>query len=82
MSVSSAQLDDETLQRLYTWVDEIPLSRPKRNIARDFSDAGTLPGWVFYPFLVPYTKGVLWIVSLFGILPSAFETFDSVGCRR
>lgn len=23
-------------------VDEIPLSRPKRNIARDFSDAGVL----------------------------------------
>ena len=31
-------MDDETLQRLYTWVDEIPLSRPKRNISRDFSD--------------------------------------------
>lgn len=23
---------------IYNWVDEIPLSRPKRNIARDFSD--------------------------------------------
>jgi hypothetical protein len=32
-------LEDE-LQGLYTWVDEIPLSRPKRNIARDFSDGG------------------------------------------
>ena len=30
---------DEELQELYEWVDEIPLSRPKRNIARDFSDA-------------------------------------------
>ena len=26
------------LQTLYSWVDEVPLSRPKRNIARDFSD--------------------------------------------
>ena len=34
-------LDDETLQVLYTWIDEIPLSRPKRNIARDFSDGGS-----------------------------------------
>jgi len=33
-------LSEEQLQSLYTWVDEIPLSRPKRNIARDFSDAG------------------------------------------
>merc|ERR1712039_123867 len=29
---------DEELQRLYNWVDETPLSRPKRNISRDFSD--------------------------------------------
>jgi len=29
---------EEELHALYTWVDEIPLSRPKRNIARDFSD--------------------------------------------
>ena len=32
---------EEELQELYEWVDEIPLSRPKKNIARDFSDAGT-----------------------------------------
>ncbi|RLN47825.1 hypothetical protein BBJ28_00001741 [Nothophytophthora sp. Chile5] len=31
-------LDDETLQRVYAWIDEIPLSRPKKSIARDFSD--------------------------------------------
>lgn len=31
-------MDDEDLQRVYQWVDDIPLSRPKRNIARDFSD--------------------------------------------
>ena len=36
-----ADLDDETLQTIYTWVDEVPLSRPKRNINRDFSDGGT-----------------------------------------
>ncbi len=28
----------EELQSLYQWVDTIPLSRPKRNIGRDFSD--------------------------------------------
>lgn len=32
------ELDEEQLQTLYTWVDDIPLSRPKRNIGRDFSD--------------------------------------------
>jgi len=33
-------LTDDELQRVYAWVDEIPLSRPKRNINRDFSDGG------------------------------------------
>lgn len=33
-------LDDQQLQELYAWVDEITLSRPKRNITRDFSDGG------------------------------------------
>lgn len=40
-------LSDDDLQRLYAWVDEITLSRPKRNIARDFSD-GVLVAEVKY----------------------------------
>lgn len=36
------QLDEETLQYLYAWIDKIPLSRTKRNIARDFSDGGNV----------------------------------------
>ncbi|KAH7820099.1 putative SPEF1 family protein [Monocercomonoides exilis] len=31
-------LDSETLSLVYEWVDSIALSRPKQNIARDFSD--------------------------------------------
>lgn len=45
-----AQVED-----LYAWVDSVPLSRPKRNIARDFSD-GVLMAEIlshFYPKLVP-----------------------------
>ena len=34
------ELSEQELQDLYTWIDEIPLSRPKKNISRDFSDAG------------------------------------------
>ena len=33
-------LDEEEMQAVYNWVDEISLSRPKKNIARDFSDGG------------------------------------------
>ena len=35
-------MEDEVLQRVYTWVDETPLSRPRRNINRDFSDGGII----------------------------------------
>lgn len=31
----------EDLERLYAWIDEIPLSRFKKNLPRDFSDGGT-----------------------------------------
>ncbi|XP_066549657.1 sperm flagellar protein 1 isoform X2 [Amia ocellicauda] len=34
----NTELNEETLQDLYAWIDTVPLSRPKRNIARDFSD--------------------------------------------
>eukprot|EP00708_Paratrimastix_pyriformis_P003685 GAFH01002476.1.p1 GENE.GAFH01002476.1~~GAFH01002476.1.p1 ORF type:complete len:335 (-),score=59.26 GAFH01002476.1:160-1131(-) len=43
------QIDEDTLQRLYQWVDDIPLSRPKKNITRDFSD-GVLMAEVAHHF--------------------------------
>lgn len=36
--ISSVDLDATQLQELYRWIDKIPLSKPKKNIARDFSD--------------------------------------------
>jgi len=40
-------LTAEELQSVYTWVDGIPLSRPKKNIARDFTDGGVCLFCVF-----------------------------------
>ena len=34
-------MENGQIEILYNWVDEIPLSRPKKNIARDFADGGT-----------------------------------------
>ncbi|XP_021510807.1 sperm flagellar protein 1 isoform X2 [Meriones unguiculatus] len=34
----ASTVDEEALHQLYLWVDNIPLSRPKRNLSRDFSD--------------------------------------------
>ena len=36
--MNNAQDEDSELMYIYEWVDSIELSRPKKNIARDFSD--------------------------------------------
>ena len=33
---------DQSLENLYAWVDQVPLTRPKKNIMRDFSDCSLL----------------------------------------
>lgn len=46
--MEAPKLSEEEMQLIYNWVDEIPLSRPKKNIARDFSDGGkTQIDWFF-----------------------------------
>ncbi|KAH9144274.1 hypothetical protein AeRB84_011803 [Aphanomyces euteiches] len=53
-SMDGIVLDDEILQKIYAWIDEIPLSRPKKNMGRDFSD-GILAAEViafYFPKLV------------------------------
>ena len=44
------EIDDKALQELYAWVDQIPLSRIKRNISRDFSD-GVLLAEIIHHFI-------------------------------
>ena len=42
IQLSTAVMEDlsEEHQALYTWIDEIPLTRQKKHVARDFSDGG------------------------------------------
>jgi hypothetical protein len=52
--MDSSKLTEEQLKEIYNWVDEIPLTRPKRNISRDFAD-GVLAAEIihyFFPNLV------------------------------
>lgn len=42
--------DDVELENLYQWIDRIPLSRPKKNIGKDFSDGGNEMHAVFSIF--------------------------------
>jgi hypothetical protein len=44
------ELSDDDLQTVYCLVDSIQLSRPKRNISRDFADGGK----IVYPFMRCY----------------------------
>eukprot|EP01038_Epipyxis_sp_PR26KG_P006085 gene6085-8387_t len=50
----SSELTDEQLRAIYAWIDAIPLSRPKRNISRDFSDGVMLAEVImaYFPALV------------------------------
>jgi hypothetical protein len=50
----SQELTDEQLRSIYAWIDAVPLSKPKRNIARDFSDGVLLAEVVaaYFPDLV------------------------------
>lgn len=32
--------DEVEVENLYHWLDRIPLTRPKKNICKDFSDGG------------------------------------------
>jgi len=61
MTDNLAELDQKQLQELYRWIDKIPLSRPKKNIARDFSDGVLISEVVahFFPKMIDlhnYTK--------------------------
>ena len=35
-----SDIEEELLEDLYGWVDQIELSRPKKDMKRDFSDGG------------------------------------------
>jgi hypothetical protein len=48
-------LSEEELQEVYSWIDEIPLTRQKKNITRDFSDA-VLAAEVVHHFLPKYVE--------------------------
>lgn len=50
----STELTDEQYRAIYAWIDAIPLSRPKRNMARDFSDGVLLAEVIaaYFPHLV------------------------------
>jgi len=45
MSLEDA-IDEEKLQQLFSWIDNIPLSRKKKNLTRDFSDGGNIASLV------------------------------------
>jgi hypothetical protein len=33
-------VEEPQFAQVYTWIDKVPLSRPKKSLARDFSDGG------------------------------------------
>ena len=52
--MNNAQDEESELMYIYEWVDSIELSRPKKNIARDFSDGVLLAEIIksYFPHMV------------------------------
>lgn len=48
-------VSEDELAEIYTWVDQFPLSRPKRNISRDFAD-GLLVAEIIHHLLPKYIE--------------------------
>ncbi len=40
--MENGELSSDQLEEIYKWVDSMQLSRPKKNISRDFADGGIL----------------------------------------
>ena len=38
MTSTISELDEKELDEVFDWIDSVQLSRPKKNLARDFSD--------------------------------------------
>ena len=55
---NSAGLQDYQLDEIYTWIDNVPLTRPKKNIARDFSDC-ILMAQVIHHYLPSSSKSLI-----------------------
>lgn len=53
-NMDAPPLNEEELNAIYNWVDEISLSRPKKNITRDFADGVLMAEVVahYYPRIV------------------------------
>ena len=58
-------LSDDDLQTVYCWVDSIQLSRPKRNISRDFADGGESHGYLQEVCNILYNSYIIFIIFLF-----------------
>lgn len=52
------KLTEKELEEIYSWVDAAPLSRPKKNIMRDFSDCSLLAQIIRY-YLPSSYKGII-----------------------
>jgi len=72
----ATELDERTLEQLYTWIDSIPLSRPKKDLKRDFSDGG-MKSFYKVPKLTshPYQKyhGLLLHVPWLGTIEAKYN---------
>jgi len=82
----SGVLSDQQTQTLYSWIDTISLSRPKRNIGRDFSDGVLLAEVVasVHPAIVElhnYTSASSFTQKMYNWDTLNFKVFKKLGLQ-
>jgi hypothetical protein len=58
LTAQNIHLTEEEQDILYAWIDGVPINKPKKNIARDFSDCSLL-SHVIKHYLAPASKGII-----------------------
>lgn len=50
---------DPTLEEIYTWIEQIQFSKPKKNLARDFSDGGNNEKFIHFMNVAYFLIGLM-----------------------
>lgn len=59
-------VNENKLDEIYAWLDQITFSRPKKNISRDFSDGGIINVvTLFFFFLSYFSTDILYVCFKF-----------------
>ena len=57
-------MTDEQIQEIYSYVDQVPMNRAKKNLNRDFADCSMMAEVIHY-YLLPSYRGFIEVHNYF-----------------